>query len=134
MNSIIEYYINVVFNDTIFILYLTSLIVDIITGNLLAIKQRHWNSKTGINGSLRHLSLLSVMGILLPIITYTLGVGYISNGVMFYVIAQYTISILENLNGMGVDIADGFSQYFEYLKPKNRTGKQEDKNGVGKNE
>lgn len=123
-----DYYMDQVLNDTVFILYLTTLIVDLITGNAVAIYERKWNSKTGINGTVRHLSLFVVIILLLPMITYVTDIPVISNGVMLYVIAQYTISILENLSSMGLDIHKGFGKYFEYLgqseKPSN---KQNDK-------
>lgn len=134
LENVIEYYMEIVFNDTVFLLYVTSLIVDIITGNILALKTRHWNSKTGINGTLRHLALLSVTSLLLPIISYTMGVGYVANGIMFYIISQYTISILENLSGMGLDLHEGFAKYFEYLNPDKQDNKQINKGGVEKNE
>ena len=119
-----DYYIDVVFNDSIFLLYLTTLAVDVLTGNLVAGYQRRWNSKTGITGTLRHLALLSVMSILLPMITFATNMSGIANGVMLYVIAQYTISILENLSAMGLDIHVGFAQYFEFLNPKDSEAKQ----------
>ena len=124
-----DYYIEQVLNDTIFMLYLTTLLVDLITGNAVAIYERKWNSKTGINGTLRHLSLFVVMTLLLPMITYVTNIPAISNGIMLYVIAQYTISILENLSSMGVDIHEAFSKYFEYLgKSDKQSNKQDDKN------
>lgn len=124
-----DYYIEQVLNDTVFMLYLTTLIVDLITGNAVALYERKWNSKTGINGTVRHLSLFVVTILLLPMITYVTGIPGISNGVMLYVIAQYTISILENLSSMGVDIHESFSKYFEYLgKSEKQSNKQDDKN------
>ena len=50
-----NFYLTEVFNDVIFLLYLTSLLIDMLTGNAVAIYQRKWNSKTGINGTIRHL-------------------------------------------------------------------------------
>lgn len=122
------YYVETVFNDTVFILYISTLAVDILTGNIVALSQRKWNSSTGINGSLRHLALSSVMFILLPMITYTTNISGIANGVMLYVITQYTISILENLSALGLDIAEPFAKYFEFLKTDNNEKKQESKN------
>ena len=119
-----DYYINVVFNDMVFILYLATLSVDLFTGNIVALSQRKWNSNTGIKGTLRHLALASVMILLLPMITFTTNISGIANGVMLYVIAQYTISILENLSAMGLDIHEGFAQYFEFLNPKSNEEKQ----------
>lgn len=124
-----NFYLTEVFNDVIFLLYLTSLLIDMLTGNAVAIYQRKWNSKTGINGTIRHLALFLVMGILLPMITFTTNINGIANGVMVYVIAQYTISILENLSAMGLDIAEPFAKYFEFLNPKEKEEKQLNKKG-----
>lgn len=122
-----EYYINEVLNDTIFMLYLVSLLVDLFTGNAVALYQRKWNSKTGINGTVRHVALFSVMGLLLPMITYATNMPIIANGIMLYVVGQYTISILENLSAMGLNIHEGFAQYFEFLNPNQKKDKQENK-------
>ena len=125
-----EYYIEQVFNDTIFLLYLVSLLVDIFTGNIVAIVQRKWNSKTGINGTLRHFALFTVVGLLLPTISYATNISSIANGVLLYVILQYTISILENLSALGLDVHDGFAKYFEFLNPGKDTEKQERKDDL----
>ena len=119
-----NFYLTEVFNDVIFLLYLTSVLIDMLTGNAVAIYQRKWNSKTGINGTIRHLALFLVMGILLPMITFATNISGIANGVMLYVIAQYTISILENLSAMGINIAEPFAKYFEFLNPKEKEEKQ----------
>ena len=124
-----EYYVNEVFNDTIFLLYIVSLIVDMVTGNIVAVHQRKWNSKTGINGTLRHLALFAVVGLLLPTISYATNMSSIANGVLLYVIMQYTISILENLSALGLDVHEGFAQYFEFLNPKEKEVKQLHKKG-----
>ena len=124
-----NFYLTEVFNDVIFLLYLTSVLIDMITGNVVAIYQRKWNSKTGINGTIRHLALFLVMGILLPMITFATNIDGIANGVMLYVIAQYTISILENLSAMGINIAEPFAKYFEFLNPKEKEEKQLNKKG-----
>ena len=124
-----NFYLTEVFNDVIFLLYLTSLLIDMLTGNAVALYQRKWNSKTGINGTIRHLALFLVMGILLPMITFATNINAIANGVMLYVIAQYTISILENLSAMGLDIAEPFAKYFEFLNPEKKEEKQISKKG-----
>ena len=129
ISEVQSYYINNVFNDMVFILYIVTLGVDILTGNIVAMYQRKWNSGTGINGSLRHLALATVMVILLPMITYTTNISGIANGVMLYVIAQYTISILENLSALGLDIAEPFAKYFEFLNPDENDEKQLNKKG-----
>lgn len=121
------YYVETVFNDVVFILYIVTVGVDILIGNIVAMYQRKWNSHTGINGTLRHLALASVIIILLPMITYTTNISAIANGVMSYVIAQYSISILENLSALGINIDEPFAKYFEYLKTDEAENKQENK-------
>ena len=123
-----DFYFKEVFNDVIFWLYVTSLLDDILTGNAVAIYQRKWDSKTGINGTIRHLALFLVMSILLPMITFATRMSGFANGVMLYVIAQYTISILENLSAMGLDIHVAFAKYFEFLDPDKKEDKQNKKN------
>lgn len=129
LSQLQAYYIETVFHDMVFILYVATLGVDILTGNVVAMSQRKWNSSTGINGTLRHLALGSVMFILLPMITFTTNISGIANGVMLYVIAQYTISILENLSALGLDIAEPFAKYFEFLNPNDDEKKQLNKKG-----
>ena len=124
LSQIQAYYIDTVFHDTLFLLYIATLGVDILTGNIVAMYQRKWNSSTGINGTLRHLALGTVMFILLPMISFTTNISGIANGVMFYIIAQYTISILENLSALGLEIAEPFAKYFEFLNPEEKEEKQ----------
>ena len=122
------YIIEQVLIEPIFILYSVTLVIDILTGNGLALYQRKWNSKTGINGTIRHVTLFTVITLLLPTISYVSGISHVANGVMIYVITQYTISILENLNGMGINLNESFTKYFEFLSPENKTDKQDKKN------
>ena len=124
ITDIQTYYVDIVLNDTLFILYIATLGVDILTGNIVAMVQRKWNSSTGINGSLRHLALGSVIFILLPMITFTTNISGIANGALLYVIAQYTMSILENLSALGLDIYEPFAKYFEFLNPDDNEKKQ----------
>lgn len=114
--------------EPIFILYSVTLVIDILTGNALALYQRKWNSKTGINGTVRHIALFAVIILLLPTISYVSDIPHIANSVMIYVVTQYTISILENLSGMGINLNESFTKYFEFLSPEHKTKKQDSKN------
>lgn len=124
-----NFYITNVLNDTLFILYLTTLLVDILTGNAVALYQRKWNSRTGINGTIRHVAVFSVLVLLMPIISYVTGIEMIANGVLIYVITQYTVSVLENLSALGFDLSSVFTVYFEFLNNHNKQDKQNDKKG-----
>ena len=65
------YYIKNVLNDQFIMLFMATLLVDVLTGNIVALYQRKWNSKTGLNGTLKHLSIITLVFLLLPIISYT---------------------------------------------------------------
>lgn len=121
------FYFESVLNNSLFLLYLVTVAVDIITGNIVALYLRKWNSKTGLNGTLRHIGLFIVVVFLLPIISFTTNIPIIANAVLGYVIAQYTISILENISVLGFDLTDSFGQYFEYLKKDSIKDKQSNK-------
>lgn len=119
------FYLDTVLNSTIIYLFLTSVFVDIITGNLAALYTSQWNSKTGLNGTFRHLSIITIVLLLLPMICYIMDTPIISNGVITYIIGQYTISIIENAKILGFNLKDSFGQYFKYLNDDNK--KQDDK-------
>lgn len=121
------FYFENVLNDSLFLLYLATVTVDIITGNIVALYLRKWNSRTGLNGTLRHIGLFIVVIFLLPMISFTTQIPVIANGVLAYVIAQYTISILENISVLGFDLTDSFGKYFEYLNKDSLEDKQTNK-------
>lgn len=121
------FYFKNVLNDSLFLLYLATVTVDIITGNIVALYLRKWNSRTGLNGTLRHIGLFIVVVFLLPMISFTTQIPVITNGVLAYVIAQYTISILENISVLGFDLTDSFGKYFEYLNKDSLEDKQTNK-------
>lgn len=133
IHEIQNFYLHSFFNSTLFILYMITLFVDVFTGNIVALYQRKWNSRTGINGTLRHIALFCVVALLLPIISYSTNIPTIANGILLYVITQYTVSILENISALGFDFDDSFNNYFEFLgSDKDKNNKQ--KNKGGKNE
>lgn len=120
-------YVHSIFENNLFILYIITLIVDILTGNAVALFQKKWNSRTGINGTIRHFALLSVAILLLPMITFTTNIPTIANGILLYIIGQYTISILENISILGFDLNEPFTEYFTFLGSEDKENKQEHK-------
>lgn len=123
-------------NDTLLILYLIALITDAITGNLVALNQKRWTSKTGINGTVKHLSLLTVILLFVPTVSYVLNIDGFQHGILIYVVTQYTISIIENLDALGIHLGHGFTKYFDYLQSFDgqNTKKQDNKESRGLDE
>lgn len=129
MLELIQYLKLNIFNDTLLMLYLIALITDAITGNLVALYQKRWTSKTGINGTIKHLSLVTVILLFVPTISYVLTIDGFEHGILIYVITQYTMSIIENLDALGIHLGHGFTKYFDYLQSYNgqNTKKQDNK-------
>ena len=57
------------FNNIIFYLLVTAILLDIFLGSLQALKEKKWNSTVGINGILRKTAMIgsSIFLIIIPI-------------------------------------------------------------------
>lgn len=132
INNLKEFYLNDFLNNPFVLLLLVTLFVDIFTGNYVALKQRQWNSSTGLNGTLKHLGILTLVFTMLPVISFVTQISYFTNTILIYIIVQYTTSILENFSALGFDLDDSFTKYFKYLgNEKDENQKQNDKKKRG---
>lgn len=128
LQEIQAYYLEHIFNNSFLYLYFITVFVDVLLGNAVALQNKCWNSKTGLNGTLRHLALFTIVILLLPMIAFTTTINVLSDGVLFYIIGQYTISILENMSALGMDLNESFTKYFEFLGNNDEgQGKQDNK-------
>ena len=115
MLEIINHY-HVMLDSPLFWLYLASLIVDLVTGNIRAWVQGEVDSAVGVMGSLKHFGLFAFVIIFLPTLSIYIGDSTISQGLILYFIYQYIISIIENLGLLGFDVPDKLAQKFKRLK------------------
>ena len=93
-------------------------IIDYLTGVLNAIKKKKLNSKISIWGIVKKL-LYFVMVALAVIVDRITGTdGTIRNLVIYFLIANDGISILENMGKMGVPIPKKLKDILEQLKEK----------------
>ena len=53
VDNFVVFFLNEYVTNIFFILYLAVLFADIVTGNLVALYEKKWNSHTGINGKHR---------------------------------------------------------------------------------
>ena len=108
---------NLIDSDYFFI-FLTVIIVDIITGILKGIYNKKLNSKQGLKGLLKHCCIILItftISIILPLMGYTTGARAI---IVFYII-QYCLSIIENIGSMGVPIPPYVTKAIQQLSSKN---------------
>ena len=108
---------NLLDNNYIFV-FLTVIIVDIITGILKGVYNKKLNSNIGLKGLIKHCCIILIVftiSVMLPLMGYTPGARVI---IVFYII-QYCLSIIENVGCMGVPIPPYVTKAIQQLSSKN---------------
>lgn len=98
--------------------FLTTIIIDIITGILKGLYNNKLNSRIGLKGLIKHCCIILIVftiSIVLPLMGYTTGARAI---IVFYII-QYCLSIIENIGCMGVPIPPYVTKAIQQLSSKN---------------
>ena len=115
MSEILKIYQNLHTNNY-FILYLAVLFSDIIIGNVTAWLKGKWDSAVGMKGTIKHLSVLLMVIILLPVVKLIIPYNFtlslfdipltlnVSNSIMLYITYQNLFSLVENLGYVGVPV------------------------------
>ena len=103
------------FRDPLFILYGSSVFVDIVLGNVKAWSLNDVDSNVGVRGTLKHLGVFTFVVVLLPPLTYYLGNSAVGVGVLTYLVYQYLISIVENLGELGFNVPTIFKEKLRRL-------------------
>lgn len=85
---------NLNFNNIIFYLLITTILLDIFLGSLRAIKEKKWNSTVGINGTLRKIAMIG-SSIFLIVIDSMLKID-----VLFFIPKEITQTL--KLNEVGI--------------------------------
>ena len=85
---------NLNFNNIIFYLLITTILLDIFLGSLRAIKEKKWNSTVGINGTLRKIAMIG-SSIFLIVIDSMLKID-----VLFFIPKEITKTL--KLNEVGI--------------------------------
>lgn len=109
--------INLLDSNYIFI-FLTAIIIDIITGIFKGLYNKKLSSKIGLKGLIKHCCIILIVftiSIILPLMGYTTGARAI---IVFYII-QYCLSIIENIGGVGVPIPPYVTKAIQQLSSKN---------------
>lgn len=108
---------NLLDSDYIFI-FLTVIIIDIITGVFKGLYNNKLSSKIGLKGLIKHSCIILIVftiSVVLPLMGYTTGARAI---IIFYII-QYCLSIIENVGCIGVPIPPYVTKAIQQLSSKN---------------
>lgn len=101
-------------------LFILTVIFDVTTGNLRGFLNNNYeklNSSKGIKGLLKHLVVLVIVLTIYPYLTVVNFDSYANTLVVFY-ITSYGISILENLDQMGIKLPDWIVNRLEKAQNK----------------
>lgn len=89
----------------IFILLISLIIFDFITGTFKGMVLKEMNSKIGIGGLLKHISIVMMVGLFL-IVGKLAEFEIVSYAFTIFYIFEYVVSIMENTHHLGVQYPD----------------------------
>ena len=94
--------------------FILSIIFDILTGNLKNIlgKNRNLDSSIGIKGLIKHVIVLLLVLTIYPYLS-SLNFSTYANSIVIFYIFNYVVSIMENLNEMGIKLPKELKKYLK---------------------
>ena len=94
------------------------IVIDYITGLIKSYKSSKLNSKVGIKGLLKKVGILCLVALSVVIDRLTGDTGYVRTMVIYYLVANEGLSILENLGEIGIIVPEFLKKRLEQLKDK----------------
>ena len=100
------------------------IVMDILTGLLKAAYNGELDSETGLKGIIKKVALLVLVAVAHSIDTVAGNTGMIRTLVIYYLVSNEGLSILENLGALGVPIPEFLKDKLSQLKEGNDNGVQ----------
>lgn len=98
------------------------IVIDYITGLIKSYKSSKLNSKIGIKGLLKKVGILCLVALTVVIDRLTGDTGYVRTMVIYYLVANEGLSILENLGEIGIIVPEFLKKRLEQLKENDKEG------------
>ena len=95
---------------------LVAIVIDYITGLIKSYKSANLNSKVGIKGLLKKVGILCLVALTVVIDRLTGNTGYVRTMVIYYLVANEGLSVLENLGEVGIIVPEFLKKRLEQLK------------------
>ena len=104
-----------IFNDVYIHAFAGVIVLDILTGMIKAWVNKTLNSTIGRRGLIEHLAVL-VLGV--TVYPYLIFIGFeeVAATFIFFFIATYGLSLIENLSDIGVPFPKGLKKRLEKIK------------------
>lgn len=104
--------------DNALISLLVFFLLDYITGLIKAYKKKKLNSKIGVIGILKKLGMLCMVAVGSVVDHLTGDTGFIRTSIIYYLVANEGLSIIENLGEIDVLVPEFLKDKLEQLKNK----------------
>lgn len=85
------------------------IVIDIITGMTKALRMRQLNSSIGLNGVIRHSTIVLIV-LAFGLVAFWIDQEILYQGFIIFYILNYVISIIENLSSIGVPFPKGLEK------------------------
>ena len=104
-----------IFNDAYIHAFAGVIVLDIITGMIKAWVNKTLNSTIGRRGLVEHLAVLVLGVTVYPYLNF-IGFEEVATAFIFFFIATYGLSLIENLSEIGVPFPKGLKKRLEKIK------------------
>ena len=98
-----------------FWIFISVIVIDILTGKAKALKYHVLDSSIGLNGTMKHMVVI-IIAVTISIFTRVAGLPEFSIGIKLFFIFEYLTSIIENLDVLGIPLPDFITQYFNRIQ------------------
>lgn len=135
MQSLIKSVVSIIATTLIYLLggwdvALQSLIIviilDYLTGIAKSYVSKKLNSNKGFKGIIKKLSMLCIVAVSVIIDKLTIGTGAVRTLVIYYIVANEGLSILENLGEMNIIVPEFLKNRLEQLRDNSKDGDKHD--------
>ena len=104
-----------IFNDAYIHIFAGVIVLDILTGMIKAWVNKTLNSTIGRRGLIEHLIVLVLGVTVYPYLNF-IGFEEVATTFIFFFIATYGLSLIENLSAIGVPFPKGLKKRLEKIK------------------
>lgn len=102
-------------HSMIFWIFISVIVIDIITGKVKALKYHVLDSSVGLNGTLKHVVVI-IIAVTIAIFSRIAGLPEFSVGIKLFFVFEYITSIIENLDVLGIPLPSFLTQYFNRIQ------------------
>lgn len=107
--------INEIMHSMTFWIFISVIVIDILTGKAKALKYHVLDSSVGLNGTMKHMVVI-IIAVTISIFTRVAGLPEFSVGVKLFFVFEYLTSIIENLDLLGIPLPKFATQYFNRIQ------------------